>query len=71
MIYLYHIYKYISTNKNIKVEKIYQDKKSSFEELLQKDNSVSVHMKNSQYLATEIFKVKNDLSPSSNYERSF
>ena len=50
---------------------VYQDKKSSFEELLQKDNSVSVHMKNLQYLATDIFKVKNDLSPSNNYERSF
>ena len=42
---------------------VYQDKQSSFEELLQKDNSVSVHMKNLQYLATEIFKVKNGLSP--------
>ena len=42
---------------------VYQDKQPSFEELLQKDNSVSVHMKNLQYLATEIFKVKNGLSP--------
>ena len=42
---------------------VYQDKQSSFEELLQKDNSVSVHMKNLQYLATETFKVKNGLSP--------
>ena len=42
---------------------VYQDKQSSFEELLQKDNSVSVQMKNLQYLATEIFKVKNGLSP--------
>ena len=41
----------------------YQDKKSSFEELLQNDNSVSVHMRNLQYLATEIFKVKNVSSP--------
>ena len=30
---------------------------------MQKDKSVSVHMKNLQYLATEIFKVKNSLSP--------
>ena len=37
---------------------LYKDKK-----LLQKDKSVSVHMKNLQYLATEIFKVKNRLSP--------
>ena len=42
---------------------VYQDKQSSFEELLQNDNFVSVHMKNLQYLATEIFKVKNGLSP--------
>ena len=41
---------------------VYQDKQSSFEELLQKDNSDSVHMKNLQYLAAEIFKVKNGLS---------
>ena len=38
---------------------VYQDKKSSFEKLMQKNKSVSVHMKN---LATEIFKVKNCLS---------
>ena len=47
---------------------LYQDKKSSFEKLLQKDKSVSVHMKNLQYLATEIFKVKNSLSPIIMYE---
>ena len=41
---------------------VYKGKQSSFEELLQKDNSVSVHMKNLHYLVTEIFKVKNDLS---------
>ena len=50
---------------------IYQDKKSSFGELLQKDKSISVYMKNLQYLATEIFKVKNDLSPIIMNERSF
>ena len=42
---------------------VYQDKKSKFEELLQKDKSVSVQMKNLQHLATEIFKVRNGLSP--------
>ena len=42
---------------------LYQDKQSRFEKLLQKDKSVSVHMKNLQYLATDIFKVKNSLSP--------
>ena len=42
---------------------VYQDKKSSFETLLKRDKSVSSHIKNLQYLATEIFKVKNDLCP--------
>ena len=49
---------------------VYQDKKSSFEELLQKQNSVSVHMKNLQCLATEIFKVKK-WPLSNNYGRRF
>ena len=42
---------------------VYQGKKSSFETLLKHDKSVSIHVKNLQYLATEIFKVKNDLCP--------
>ena len=40
---------------------IYSDKQSSFETLLEKDGSVSVH--NLQILATEMYKIKNDLSP--------
>ena len=42
---------------------VYQDKKSSFETLLKRDKSTSIHMKNLQYLANELFKVKNDFSP--------
>ena len=42
---------------------VYEDKISSFESLLERDKSVSLHVKNLQYLATEIFKIKNDLSP--------
>ena len=34
-----------------------------FLQLLQKDNSVAIHQRNLQVLATEIFKAKNDLSP--------
>ena len=41
----------------------YQNKKSCFEELLQKGKSVSAHTRNLQYLATEIFKVENGPSP--------
>ena len=42
---------------------IYSDKQSSFEKLLEKDSSVSVHNRNLQILATEMYKIKNDLSP--------
>ena len=42
---------------------IYSDKRSSFETLLEKDDSVSVHNQNLQILATEMYKIKNDLSP--------
>ena len=41
----------------------YKDYKSSFNELLQKDNAVTIHQRNLQALATEIIKIKNDLSP--------
>ena len=41
----------------------YQAYKSTFLELLQRDNSVTIHQRNLQVLATEIFKAKNDLSP--------
>ena len=42
---------------------VYHDKISSFKTLLNRDKSKSIHMKNLQYLATELFKVKNGLSP--------
>ena len=42
---------------------IYSDKKSSYENLLEKDNSVSIHHKNIQVLAIEIFKAKHKLYP--------
>ena len=35
---------------------VYRDKKSNFKELLQKDNSVTVHVKNLQVLVTEMYK---------------
>ena len=42
---------------------IYSDKKSSYENLLEKDNSVSIHHKNIQALAIEMFKVKHKQCP--------
>ena len=41
----------------------YQDHISTFQELLNRDNSASIHHRNLQALATEIFKVQRDLSP--------
>ena len=42
---------------------IYLDETSSFEELLRIDSSVTVHHRNLQLLAIEMFKVMNDMSP--------
>ena len=41
----------------------YRDKKSSFKNLLEKDNLVSIHHKNIQALVIEMFKVKHKLCP--------
>ena len=41
----------------------YKDTKSSFQKLLEVDHSVCVHHRNLQKLATEMFKVKNNMSP--------
>ena len=42
---------------------VYKDFNSSFQELLIEDNSLNIHHRNLQKLVTEIFKVKNVLSP--------
>ena len=41
----------------------YGDISSSFENLLKTDDSVSIHHRNIQTLATEMFKVKNNIVP--------
>ena len=42
---------------------VYQDYKSSFQELLTKDESVCIHHRNIQLVAIEMFKVKHNLCP--------
>ena len=42
---------------------IYNYKTSTFNKLLEKDNSVSIHYSNIQPLAIEMFKVANGMSP--------
>ena len=42
---------------------VYNDYQSNFEELLTRDKSVSIHHRNIQQVAIELYKVKNDLSP--------
>ena len=42
---------------------VYNDKSSSFRELLERGNSVTIHERNIQLLLTEIFKVKNGAAP--------
>ena len=42
---------------------VYEDYTSTFEELLKKNESVSIHHRNIQLVAIEMFKVKNSLCP--------
>ena len=42
---------------------VYRDKTSNFTELLQNNNIVTVHQRNSQILASEVYKVKMGLAP--------
>ena len=42
---------------------IYNDKQSSFSDLLEKDSLVSIHMRNIQSLAIKMFRVSRNISP--------
>ena len=42
---------------------IYTDVTASFQELLYRDKSVTIHQRNLQFLATEMFQVANGMSP--------
>ena len=43
---------------------VYKDYNANFEELLEIDNSFSIHHRNLQKLAVEMYKIKNNISPS-------
>ena len=42
---------------------VFNDNTSSFDQLLEKDNSVRIHTRNLQYLAIEMHKIKHKISP--------
>ena len=57
----------ISNNKINKLQErslriIYKDDYSNFEELLKKNHSITIHIRNIQLLAIEMYKLKNNLS---------
>ena len=64
---MFHNTRYKTIKKNHLHERmlriVYKDYKSSFAELLSEDKSFTVHHKNVQKLAIEMYKVKNELRP--------
>ena len=47
---------------------VYNDNVSTFEKLLEKDNSVTIHVRNLRILATELYKTKENLAAPIMYE---
>ena len=66
LVWMFH-----SRNRNNKINRIherslritYNDKSSSFQNLLEKDNSVTLHYRNIEILATEKYTSLQELSP--------
>ena len=61
MMYLNRTYNKITRLHEICLRLIYNDKRSSFEDVLEKDNSVSINRKNLQALAIEMFNVHTEI----------
>ena len=66
LIWMYHSRKMnnqVSKLHECPLRLVYNNKNPSFRELLEKDNSVTIHERNIQVLLTEIFKVKSGAAP--------
>ena len=64
LLWMFHSLKNNTKINNVRERRlglIYSNKRSSYEEFLGKDGSVSVYHRNTQVLAMEMHKVKNDL----------
>ena len=65
------VWLYLSRTLNSKINKLHEralrpacdDRQSTFEELLNIDKSVTIHHRNLQVLATELYKVHHGLAP--------
>ena len=66
LVWMFHSRQINTTINNLQfraLRMIYQDETSSFDELLKKDVSVTIHHRNLQFLVTEMFKVTKGMAP--------
>ena len=64
MFYNRHLSKRMnSVPEKCRARAVYEDNISTYEQLLETDNSVKMHKKNLQLLATKLYKVKSGFSP--------
>ena len=66
LVWMFHCRKLNNCNNNIHrraLRIVFRDYDSTFQQLLKQNKSVSIHQRNLQLLATEIFKRRNGLNP--------